>query len=408
MAEIDLGKVIGPQGPQGPKGDTGAQGPTGPQGEQGPKGDTGPQGATGPAGPKGDKGDTGAQGETGPQGETGATGPQGPKGETGDVGPQGPQGEPGPQGIQGPQGPRGDVGPQGPTGPMPTEYLKSISQSGNKITITDGNDLQTIIEKILKAVQDENGNNIKDTYATITQLNAKAPLASNAGAHNGIFRGKNLGSSLTEAQSAAIQAGTFDDLFIGDYWTIGGVDYVIVAFDYYYNTGDTACTTHHAVIVPRAPLYNAQMNTSDVTTGAYVGSAMYKSNLNQAKTTIQNAFGSGHLLSIRQHFQNATTNGYESDGTWYDATVWLMAEANVYGSNVFKSHCNGTSWVNWYSIDNRQYPYFHYAPLIENRRTYWLRDVANSTDFAFVNSDGLSSAGTASYSIGVRPAFCIK
>mgnify|MGYP000062603518 CR=1 FL=1 len=233
-------------------------------------------------------------------------------------------------------------------------------------------------------------------------------LVNNAGAHNGIFRGKYLGSSLTETQSAAIQAGTFDDLYIGDYWTINGVDYVIVAFDYYYNTGDTACTTHHAVIVPRAPLYNAQMNTSDVTTGAYIGSAMYKSNLNQAKTAITNAFGSGHLLTIRQHFQNAVTSDYESGSTWYDATVWLMAEANVYGSNVFKSHRNGTSWVNWYSIDNRQYPYFHYAPLIENRGTYWLRDVAASTDFAFVHSLGSSNATGASKLYGVRPAFCIK
>lgn len=233
-------------------------------------------------------------------------------------------------------------------------------------------------------------------------------LASNAGAHNGIFRGKNLGSSLTEAQSAAIQAGTFDDLYIGDYWTINDIEWVIVAFDYYYNTGDTACTTHHAVIVPRASLYNAQMNTSDVTTGAYVGSAMYKSNLNQAKTTIQNAFGSGHLLSIRQYFQNATTNSYESGGAWYDATVWLMAEANVYGSNVFKSHCNGTSWVNWHSIDNRQYPYFHYAPLVENRWTYWLRDVASTVHFAHVGNYGDSYASSASNSLGVRPAFCIK
>ena len=129
MAEIDLGKVVGPQGPQGPKGDTGAQGPAGPQGEQGPKGDTGPQGATGPVGPKGDKGDAGAQGETGPQGETGATGPQGPKGDTGATGPAGPQGKPGPQGIQ---------GPQGPTGPMPTEYIKSITQADGTITVTDG------------------------------------------------------------------------------------------------------------------------------------------------------------------------------------------------------------------------------------------------------------------------------
>lgn len=239
-------------------------------------------------------------------------------------------------------------------------------------------------------------------------LNEKQPIINKAGYHNSIFRGQYLGTSLTAAQSAAIQAGTFDDLFIGDYWTIGGVDYVIVAFDYYYNTGDTACTTHHAVIVPRAPLYNAQMNTSDVATGAYVGSAMYKSNLNQAKTTITNAFGLGHLLTIRQYFQNAVTNGYESSGTWDDATVWLMAEANVYGSNVFKSHCNGTNWVNWYSIDNRQYPYFHYAPLIENRWTYWLRDVANSPRFADVDGTGRSTAPSASNSYGVRPAFCIK
>lgn len=38
MAELDLGKVVGPQGPQGPKGD---KGDTGAQGPQGPKGDTG-------------------------------------------------------------------------------------------------------------------------------------------------------------------------------------------------------------------------------------------------------------------------------------------------------------------------------------------------------------------------------
>lgn len=145
MATVDLGLVKGPKGDKGDTGATGPQGPMGPEGPQGPVGETGPQGATG------------------------AQGPQGVKGDTGEQGPQGEQGERGPQGIQ---------GPQGPTGPMPTEYLKSISQSGNKITITDGNDLQTIIEKILKAVQDENGNNIKDTYATKTQLNAKAPLAS--------------------------------------------------------------------------------------------------------------------------------------------------------------------------------------------------------------------------------------
>ena len=270
---------------------------------------------------------------------------------------------------------------------MPTEYLKSISQSDNKITITDGNDLQTIIEK--------------------------APLASNAGAHNGLFRGKNLGSSLTEAQSAAIQAGTFDDLYIGDYWTIGGVDYVIVAFDYYYNTGDTACTTHHAVIVPREPLYDAQMNTTNVVTGAYVGSAMYTTNLNNAKTTIQNAFGRTHLLTIRQLFQNSVAEGgYENSvGEWYDATVWLMNEFNVYGGLVWKNSYAATNWRGNYMIDNSQYPGFALDPTMihaPSRANYWLRDVAYSSGFAIVHNNGYCSNTNASNSCGVRPAFCIK
>ena len=67
MAEINLGRVVGPQGPKGDQGERGAQGPTGPTGAQGPKGDTG---ATGPQGPAGA---TGAQGAPGPNQVSSAT-----------------------------------------------------------------------------------------------------------------------------------------------------------------------------------------------------------------------------------------------------------------------------------------------------------------------------------------------
>ena len=60
MAEINLGRVVGPQGLKGDQGERGAQGPIGPTGPAGPKGDTG---ATGPQGPAGA---TGAQGAPGP------------------------------------------------------------------------------------------------------------------------------------------------------------------------------------------------------------------------------------------------------------------------------------------------------------------------------------------------------
>ena len=71
-------------------------------------------------------------------------------------------------------------------------------------------------------------------------------LIYNGGAHNAIYRGKYLGTSVTTTQYAAISSGTFDDLYIGDYWTIGGVNYRIAAFDYYWNCGDNATPPHHA------------------------------------------------------------------------------------------------------------------------------------------------------------------
>lgn len=254
------------------------------------------------------------------------------------------------------------------------------------------------------------------TLATLMEkLNAPvlekiAPLLyTGAGAHNAIYRGKNLGTSVTDAQWAAISAGTFEDLYIGDYWVINGVNWRIAAFDYYYRTGDTECKTHHVVIVPDTNLYTAQMNTSNDTTGAYVGSAMYKSNLADAKTAINNAFGSAHILNHRQYLQNAVTSGYASGGSWYDSTVELMTEQNVYGCKVFGNCINGTNFPNSYTVDKSQYPLFAHRPdLISNRAWFWLRDVASAALFCGVNYYGRAYYYGASGAHGVRPAFSIK
>ncbi len=234
---------------------------------------------------------------------------------------------------------------------------------------------------------------------------------SNAAAHNAIFRGKYLGNHVTDEQWAAIKAGTFDDLYIGDYWTIGGVDYVIAAFNYYLNCGDTACTANHVTIVPRKNLYNHVMNDTNVVTGAYVGSKMYASGLNSAKTTIANAFGSAHILTIRQLYSNATdsTYGFGTAMDWYDASVFLMNEANVYGYHPFAEMYRTTQrGTDKYSIDNSQYPVFAFdKTMIHTRQDYWLRNVAASSAFCYVNHDGHCSYYSASYSFGVRPAFNI-
>lgn len=254
---------------------------------------------------------------------------------------------------------------------------------------------------------------VEGTEAKIAPL-----LFSNAGAHNAIYRGKSLGSTVTTAQYAAIKAGTFDNLYIGDYWTIGGVNYRIAAFDYYLNSGDTSCTTHHVVIVPDTCLYNAQMhNTSsggwesgaaNTTAGGYVGSDMYKSNLEQAKTTIKSAF-SGHVLKHRIYLTNAVANGRASGGAWCDSEVDLMCEQMVYGSGIFSPVSDGSNIPTNYRVEKSQLPLFQHEPSrIGNRNDWWLRDVITASYFADVGSGGNAACTNASDSLGVRPAFCIS
>ena len=239
-------------------------------------------------------------------------------------------------------------------------------------------------------------------------------LTQNAGFHNSLYRGKSLGSSVSAAQYAAISAGTFDGMFIGDYWTINGVNWRIAAFDYWYNYGDTACTTHHVVVVPDSNLTSGGLNSSNITTGAYVGSDYYTGNNSNtlkatAKSAIENAFGSGHILTHREYLANATTSGYQSAGAWYDSTFELMTEQMVYGGKVFCSRSAGSSIPADYTIGHAQLPLFaHDHTRICNRADWWLRDVVSAANFAFVGGNGDADFTGASGGRGIRPAFGIR
>ena len=272
------------------------------------------------------------------------------------------------------------------------EAILSVTGT-EKMLIHDGNGVKVItVENLHKGLQTD-----IDSVRNV--------LADGAAAHNCIYRGKNLGTSVTAKQYAAISSGKFTDLYIGDYWVIKGVTYRIAAFDYYYNCGDTNFTKHHVVIVPDTSLYKAQMNTSNVTTGGYTGSAMYKSNLAQAKTTIKAAFGSAHVLTKRELLTNAVNGNTPSGWAWFDSDVELMNEVQVYGSVAWGAHDG-----NGYNVasGDGQFPLFMFdRTKLHNREDYWLRDVSSASYFSFVSSYGYATGYSASYSIGVRPAFCI-
>lgn len=272
------------------------------------------------------------------------------------------------------------------------EAILSVTGT-EQMLIHDGNGVKVItVENLHKGLQTD-----IDSVRNV--------LADGAAAHNCIYRGKNLGTSVTAEQYTAISSGKFTDLYIGDYWVINGVTYRIAAFDYYYNCGDTNFTKHHAVIVPDTSLYKAQMNTSNVTTGGYTGSAMYKSNLAQAKTTIKAAFGSAHVLTKRELLTNAVNGNTPSGWAWFDSDVELMNEVQAYGSVAWGAHDG-----NGYNVasGDGQFPLFMFdRTKLHNREDYWLRDVSSATNFSFVAYGGGANDYGASYSFGVRPAFCI-
>lgn len=242
----------------------------------------------------------------------------------------------------------------------------------------------------------------------------KGAARNNAGGHNSIFRGKNLGTSYTSAMSKAIQAGTFDDLYVGDYLTINGTVYRIAGFNLGKQIGDNASMGNCMCLVPDSALYSAQMHNTDsgqytegfaanTTTGAYANSDMRTTNLAQATQKIVNDFGSTHVMSYRDILPNATANGQASGWAWYDCKVELMSEVMVYGTTV---------WANsGYEVGciNSQFPLFALAPeYIHRRFYYWLRGVGSATSFAYVSYNGLASFNSASYSSGVRPFFFVN
>lgn len=234
-----------------------------------------------------------------------------------------------------------------------------------------------------------------------------ALFVTNADAKNSIYRGKYLGTTVTAAQYTAISSGTFTDLYIGDYWTIGGVNWRIAAFNCYRNTGDSLVSGNHITLVSDTQLYGHVMNDTNITTGGYMGSKMYTEGLEQAKTTIRGIFGT-HLVKHRQILSNATVDGKASGWAWVDSEVDLMSEIMVYGSVVWGESTIGGSGYN-IGVGKSQLPLFALNPrMINTRQSYWLRDVISAAYFARVTNAGYAYSAGASSALGVRPAFSIS
>lgn len=285
--------------------------------------------------------------------------------------------------------------------------------------------------------------------------------------HNGIYRGLDLtGKYTVEQMYGMIHDGTFYDLYLGDYFTVpittdimtrftgaefdsgvtyyemgGGtdvtartwmatedttpqsgktyatkqtvtenVDLMFAAFDYYYNTGDTVLTTHHAILIPRGAGFatTAKMNTTNTTAGGYYGSDMHQITLPCYAKSLKTALGN-HLLSHRAwltttvntstpSMAGAGLTGAASASAWKTTELQLMNEVQLYGSTVWSSSAYDVG------VDNRQLPVFNFInPIHLGRSDLWLCSVVSSSGFAICTTTAVTSTYGASHAFYVRP-----
>lgn len=256
-----------------------------------------------------------------------------------------------------------------------------------------------------------------------------SPTDFNTYPHNGIYRGKNLGTITSTAEletflsNHEVSAGNFVDLYLGDYFTIQdgtyNANWMIAGFDTEYYKGwlDSSpnptpyITSRHITLIPRVPLFNAQMNSTNTTSGGYKGSAMHTSTLPTVVSNLQTVLGS-HLLKRSALLSNAVNttksnmfgdaSGASSSWEWTEVYATLPSEVQIYGSTVWSSSGFDTGEA------CMKLPVFNFINHVQFARwDFWLRGVASSGGFCNASSSGYAAAWGASVSIGVRPVICI-
>ena len=290
------------------------------------------------------------------------------------------------------------------------DYLKKDDASDTYLSKDDAADTYLPKEDLSSQIKDSVGSAWYDLYPD------------GAEAHNSMWGGRDITAAFNAGTvSANIKNGTFKDIFPGDYITkqvtISGktydVTWVIADCDYWWHKGDqnNGVETHHVVIVPQQPIFNANMNATNTTEGGYKGSRMYRETIPACATGIVSAFGSDHILTFRDGISNSVDNSHVSSGLpqltgtpgwwgeWVSVQCNLMSEKMVYGAPI----CAAGAMDN--TMATRQMSAFRLSERLinYNRQWWWLRDVVSSAFFALAFGYGGAGADYASLVYGVRP-----
>ena len=284
------------------------------------------------------------------------------------------------------------------------ETVGTIEVSVREITT-----LKETIEAQKKTIETLN-TTITTQAATIREHTATLKTLSGLIDNTNTYRGKSLGSEVTAQQVEEIRYGRFTDMYIGDYWTIDGIDYLIAGMNYWLEAGNERSTTNHLVLIQKTPKYEYAYNysTGNSTATGYLGSELYTAGLEQAKTTIKAAFPN-LLYTHSEHLTNKVENGIPTDGTNTVIDVDIPTEVMVFGHNNAAAKNDGAGKIFASSESRTQLPLFRLRPKFINvgSKGFWLRDVVGDKYASCVDALGTLTYSQTITKWGVRPVFGI-
>ena len=368
-----------------------------------------------------------------------------------------------------------DVPTAGSNNPVKSQGIKTALDEKSDTGHTHDDRYYTKSEVDTALAEKSNtGHNHNDLYYTKTEVGNLLSFVDESVAefHNANPRGKDITAylideSLWDRINGANGYSLFEDLYVGDYLTAGGQDYVIVDFDYYIRCGDSHdLTAHHLVMMPvgnmsipeGTVLYNTDssaevktlqlINTvnyreytgdssvsvssqetavwkkwnasidapnTHTTAGGYKYSRMRQVIMKAADTIVRSAFGADHVKAIDVIYPNpvdSAASGTISSWAWFKNTDW--------NDDLRMSICDLPNEVQIYGtmafalrgyevgIDKWQFSLFRYDRRRANiRSAWWLRSVASATAACDVTTAGYATHTGSSSAYGVRPRFVL-
>lgn len=226
--------------------------------------------------------------------------------------------------------------------------------------------------------------------------------------HSQIFRGKNLGTSITSSQFNHISNGDFSGLWLGDYWMLGGNKWVIIDFDYAHKAG---IKEHHIAIMQMSGNESKPLHEDVVYNAGYGKLTMHKTTLPDIAKSIKNRIGASHVHSLTTRYtldfnNDLNTAASNSEDTLDEA--WLPSQIQILGARVHKNPRWNVAGYTDSTNQSRQFAYFrmsgHSLPEGLDSDNMWLCDQVFGTYYVGISgSSGLVFVETRNTSMKCYP-----